>query len=109
MKRLATLAFPLLLATPSFAADFDGPRYSEREHIEREVLPPRIIEREVTTRKIVEHHHYHHRIAPRVYTVKSLAPMRSTIDRSTDTQLGAPATASGITRSVTITGVTGNQ
>ena len=67
MKRLASLALPLLLATPSFAADFDGPRYSEREYIERET-PPRIVDREVTTRRIVEHHHYHHRAAPRVYT-----------------------------------------
>ena len=67
MKRLASLALPLLLATPSFAADFDGPRYSEREYIEREA-PSRFVEREVTTRRIVEHHHYHHRVAPRVYT-----------------------------------------
>ena len=68
MMRLAMLsAVPLLLATPSLAADLDGPRYSEREYIEREVVPPRVVEREVTTRKIVEHHHYHHRVAPRVY------------------------------------------
>jgi hypothetical protein len=69
MKRLATIAaLPFFLATPSFAADLYGPRYSEREYIEREVTPPRIVEREVTTRKIVEHHHYHHRLTPRVYT-----------------------------------------
>ena len=112
MKRLATLALPLLLATPSFAADFDRPRYSEREFIEREVQPPRLVEREVTTRKIVEHHHYHHRVAPRVYTERIYEEpraYRSTIDRYTVTHIGAPATASGITPSVSIIGVTGNR
>src|SRR5688572_12091201 len=69
MQRIAILAaLPFLLPTPSLAADLDGPRYSEREYIEREVAPPRVVEREVTTRRIVEHHHYHHRVTPRVYT-----------------------------------------
>ncbi len=57
MKRFA-LALPLLLATPSIAADLAYPRYSEREYTERRQVevPPRII----------EHHHYHHNVEPRV-------------------------------------------
>ena len=72
MKRLAHVALPLLLATPALAADFDRPRYSEREYYERREVereaPPRIVEREMSPPKIVEHHHYHHKVAPRVYT-----------------------------------------
>ncbi len=61
MKRSALAALPLLLATPSFAADLDGPRYGESEYFER-----REIVRE-EPRRIVEHHHYHHSVAPRAY------------------------------------------
>ncbi len=61
MKRIALAALPVLLATPSIAADLDGPRYGEREYFERREIvreePPRI----------VEHHHYHHNVAPRVH------------------------------------------
>jgi hypothetical protein len=61
MKRIALAALPLLFATPSFAADFDGPRYGERKYIERrEVIreePPRV----------VEHYHYHQNVTPRVH------------------------------------------
>ena len=43
MKRLALLSIPLFLAPPVFAADLDGPVYSEREiYIERPA--PRIVE-----------------------------------------------------------------
>jgi hypothetical protein len=72
MKRLVFVALPILLATPALAADYDRPSYSEREYYERRVereAPPRIVEREVLPPKIVEHHHYHHhKVAPRVYT-----------------------------------------
>ncbi len=71
MKRLTVVALPLLLASPAIAADYDRPSYSEREYYERRVdrqEPPRIVEREVSPPKIVEHHHYHHKVAPRVYT-----------------------------------------
>src|SRR5262245_3561203 len=45
MKRLAVLTIPLLFATPAFAADLDGPVYSERDiYIERPA-PPRVVER----------------------------------------------------------------
>lgn len=44
MKRLALLSIPFVLATPAFAADLDGPVYSERDiYIERPA-PPRIVE-----------------------------------------------------------------
>ena len=61
MKRFALAALPFLLATPSLAADFDGPRYGEREYIER-----REVIREEPSR-VVEHHHYHHNVTPRVH------------------------------------------
>jgi hypothetical protein len=47
MKRLGLIALPFLLASPAFAADLDGPRYSEREVI---------IERRPT---VVERHYYY--------------------------------------------------
>jgi hypothetical protein len=60
MKRLALLSIPMFVSTAAFAADLDGPKYSEREvEIEREA-PPRV----------VEYHHYYHRApeyAERVY------------------------------------------
>ena len=46
MKRRGLIALPFLLASPAFAADLDGPRYSEREVI---------IERRPT---VVERHYY---------------------------------------------------
>ena len=63
MKRLAFLALPVMcLAGPALAADLDRPAYRERESY---VRPP------IVDRKIVEHHHYHHR-APPVYREKQV-------------------------------------
>jgi hypothetical protein len=80
MKSLALIALPMLIATPSLAADLDGPRYSEREYFERREVereaPPRVIEREVAPPKIVEHRHYHHNVQPRVYTEERILPPR---------------------------------
>jgi hypothetical protein len=44
MKRVALLSLSFLFAAPSFAADLDGPVYSERDiYIERPA--PRVVER----------------------------------------------------------------
>ena len=56
MKRLALVWLSLAFATPAIAADLDGPKYSEKEIIEREA-PPRV----------VEHHHYYHTAPRREY------------------------------------------
>ena len=53
MKRLGLIALPFLFASPAFAADLDGPRYSEREVIiERR---PAIVERRYYQPPVVEY------------------------------------------------------
>jgi hypothetical protein len=106
MKRIALAALPLLLATPSFAADFDGPRYGEREYFER-----REVVREEPP-KVVEHHHYHHNVAPRVHVEERIyrePHAYAYYDKHTATTTpGVLATISGTARGVTTTIVGGS-